>query len=160
VYLLLSIAIFFLGRLTTERFLGDFSKYMLIIGGGFIISVGLLMSLGKRLELKFCYSFQKSVLERDKKSILIFGFIIGLLPCAPLLAVLSYIGLVSKSWSMSLLYGLSFGIGTVISPLILLVIIAGIIPKFLIDKSYDRWFNLACGLIIIFLGAQLILRAF
>ncbi|MCK9604262.1 MAG: sulfite exporter TauE/SafE family protein [Candidatus Omnitrophica bacterium] len=160
VYLLLGIGVYFLGNVALEGFLGDFSRYIIVIGGCFIVLVGLLMALGKRLELKFCHSLEKNMLEHDKKSILALGFITGLLPCVPLLVILSYIGLVSKSWIASLLYAFSFGVGTMFSPLILLVVIAGLIPRCLIDKSYDRWFNLACGIIIIFLGLQLIMGVF
>jgi sulfite exporter TauE/SafE len=162
VYLILSFLIFFLGRFALERLLGDFSKYVVILGGSFIILVGLLMALGKRLELEFCNVLGKNVLGQDKKITVALGLIIGLLPCAPLLAILSYVGLVSKSWMQSLLYSLSFGIGTFVSPLIFLVIFASLIPKFLIEKKgiYIQIFNFICGLIIIFFGLQLIKRAF
>lgn len=159
VYLVLSILVFFLGRITLEKVLGGFSRYIIIAGGCFIVIVGLLMVLGRRLELRVCHFLQRNLLERDKKSIIILGVIVGLFPCLPLLAVLSYIGLVSASWHISLFYGLCFGIGTIISPLILLVVIVGIIPGHLTDKGYQRWFNLICGIIIIILGLQLIMRA-
>lgn len=142
--------------------MGDFSKYVVILGGIFIILVGLLMALGRRLEFGFWQFLQKRLLERDKKSIIILGLVIGLLPCAPLLAILSYVGLVSKSWIESLLYSFSFGIGTFVSPLIFLVILTSLIPKFLIKKKgiYIQIFNFICGLIIVYLGIQLIRRAF
>lgn len=161
-YLILALLIFFLGQFAFERFTSGYSKYVFILGGSFIIFVGIVMALGQHwdfglLKLK---KVQRFILERDTKNIVLFGLIIGFLPCAPLIAVFSYIGLVSQNWFTGLLYSLSFGLGTVVSPLILLVILAGLIPKLFIDKAkiYYRFFNLVCGLIIIFLGTQLIYR--
>ena len=162
VYVVLSLVVFFLGRFTLDRLLGSFSKYIFIVGGAFIVLVGILTALGKRLEFKPWQFLQRNIIECDKKSIVLLGLIIGLLPCAPLLATLSYVGLISKTWTNSLLYSLYFGIGTFVSPLILLTMLAGSIPTFLVDKkeSYHKIFSFICGLIIIFLGLELIGRAF
>jgi sulfite exporter TauE/SafE len=161
VYIILGLIIFFLGSFTLQRLLGDYSKYIFILGGSFIILIGLLMVLGKRLEFRFLRFFHKNILERDKKSMILLGAVIGFLPCAPLLAILSYTGLVSKSWIDSSLYNFSFGIGTFVSPLILLAMLAGLIPRFLAKEkaAYSRIFSLICGLVIIFFGVQLIIRA-
>jgi len=144
-----------------ERLLGSFSKYLLISGGVIMAVMGIFLALGKRLELPFWRPLYKNMLERDKKNIVILGLIIGLLPCAPLLAMFSYIGLVSHVWFSSFLYALSFGLGTFLSPLILLVILAGLIPRFLANTRavYSSVFNFICGLVIIFLGLNLIIRA-
>lgn len=161
IYLFLGLAIFFLGNFTVEKFLGNYSRYILIAGSGFIILVGFLVALGKRPEFRFCRVLEKNVLEQDKKTVVILGLIIGLLPCVPLLAILSYVGLVSKSWIQSLLYSFSFGLGTFVSPLLFLVMLASLIPKFFIEKKgiYIRMLNFICGLIIIFFGLQLIKKA-
>jgi len=162
VYVVLGLVIFFLSRFAIERLLGGLYKYVLILGGGFIIIIGLFLAFGKRLEFKFCRSLHKNLLERDKKSIFTVGLIIGFLPCAPLLSILSYVGLISRTWLASLLYSLSFGIGTFASPLILLTILAGIVPRLFLEKKaiYYSIFSFICGSTIIFLGIQLILRAF
>jgi sulfite exporter TauE/SafE len=161
-YFILSLLIFFLGRCSLEQFLGEYSKYIFIIGGAFIIFVGIVMTLGRHLDLGFLKKTEQVILERDIKSIVLFGLIIGLLPCAPLIAILSYIGLIAKDGLSSLFYSIAFGLGTALSPLILLVIISGLIPKFITERSviYYRFFNTICGLIIIFLGIQLIYRGF
>lgn len=162
VYAALSLAIFFLSRLAIERLLGSLYKYVLISGGGFMIIIGVFLAFGKKFEFHFLQSLYKNLLERDKKSVVVAGLIIGLLPCAPLLSVLSYVGLISRTWASSLLYSLAFGIGTFVSPLILLAILAGIIPRVLLDKkaAYYPIFTFICGFIIIFLGIQLIMKAF
>ena len=124
--------------------------------------VGIITALGKKLEFKPWNFLRQNIVERDKISIFVLGLIIGLLPCGPLLATLSYIGLISKSWASSLLFSLSFGIGTFVSPLILFTMLAGFIPRFLPDKKevYNKIFSFTCGLIIILLGLQLVKRAF
>lgn len=160
VYIILALVIFFLGKLTLERLLGGSSKYIIILGGGFIIFIGLLMVLQRFF--RPCLLLGKNILEHDRKNLVMLGLIIGFLPCAPLLAILSYVGLISKSWLNSLLYSLSFGLGTFISPLLLLTVLAGAIPLFLPEKEafYSRILSIICGCVIIFLGIQLINRAF
>jgi ABC-type nickel/cobalt efflux system permease component RcnA len=160
VYLILSLLIFFLGRFALERLWGGFSRYTLILGGIFIILVGILMTLGKRLEFKSWQFLQRNILEHDKKSIVIIGLTAGLAPCAPFLAILSYIGLISKSWLHSLSYAFAFGLGTLMSPLILLTVLSGLVSHWLQDKNYYKIFSFICGLVIIFLGIQLIIKVF
>ena len=162
VYLVLALLIFSAGRFLTEKFLRDFSRYVFLLGGIFIMIIGLLTALGARMEYKSCQFLRRQLLERDKKSIFTLGLIIGLLPCAPLLALLSYIGLVSQSWYNSLFYSFVFGLGTFISPLLILVLLTGYLSNLFRYKKeiYERIFSALCGLIIVFLGLQLLKRAF
>ena len=162
VYLFLSVSIFFLGQFTTERLLADFSSYIFITAGLFISLMGLLLAMDKKIEIGPLRSFKKYILEKEKKNSLILGIIFGLLPCVPVLVLLSYIGLYSKTWSDSLLYALAFGIGTFLSPLLLLAIFTGMLPQLLKDKReiYCRSLSRIFGLIIFLLGIQLIWRAF
>lgn len=160
VYLLLSLLVFFFGNFLFEKYLFKFSKYILVAGGLFIILTGLLLAIGKRFEFKFCKLLQKNLLEHDKKSVFVFGLVIGFLPCVPLLAVFSLMMLIAKSWFDSLLLGFSFGLGTFVSPLFFLVIFAGAIPSLFKNKGYLLILNFICGAIIVFLGIQVIWRAF
>jgi sulfite exporter TauE/SafE len=162
VYAGLGLGVFFLSRFAVDSMLSSLHRYVFVSGGAFIIAIGLFMTLGKRLKFGFWHAWRKNILEHDKKSVLLAGLIIGLLPCAPLLSVLAYVGLVSRTWDASLIYSLSFGVGTLASPLILLTVLAGLIPRILLEKKAEYYpvFSFICGAIIIFLGAQLILRAF
>jgi sulfite exporter TauE/SafE len=159
-YLAISLLVFFLGRFVIEKFISSSSKYILVAGGAFFVLIGALMALGKRTNFKLCAFLEKHMLTCDKKSIITFGLIIGLLPCAPLLAIFSYIVLISKSYFETLLYSFSFGMGTFVSPLIFLALASGLIPKYFIGKRYERIFSLICGLVIIFLGFKLTTQAF
>ncbi|MBM3255066.1 MAG: sulfite exporter TauE/SafE family protein [Candidatus Omnitrophica bacterium] len=158
VYLGLSLGIFFLGRFSVENMIsGVLLRYIFIIGGIFLILVGALLAIGKDLKSKSCQYLYGNFIERDRKSSLVLGLITGLLPCAPLLAGLSYLGLISTSWPIALFYALSFALGIFISPLALLTLLAGIIPSFLLKKNRfgERVFSSICGLIIVFLGLRL-----
>jgi sulfite exporter TauE/SafE len=159
-YIVLSVAVFFLGRFAEQRLLGGaLYKIVLIAGGSFIIFIGILMVLGKSQAFKPWQFLYRHTLERDKKSAAFLGAIIGLLPCGPLFAVLSLVGLVSRTWLQSAVYSISFGLGTILSPLFLLVILAGVIPRFMRDsEKIYRIFTVVCGLIIIALGVQLLLK--
>jgi len=160
VYCLLGLLIYFLGRFFAEHLLQGLSRYIYIAGGVFVVVIGTLTASGKRLENRPCQFLKKNLLEYDKKSILIFGFVIALLPCAPLLALLSYVGLISKSWVFSLLYSLIFGLGTLVSPLLALVFLASFISRLAMgeQKIYGQIFSFICGMVIIYLGIQLLIR--
>lgn len=160
-YLVIGLFFFFLGELLTDSFLQGISRYVFILGGSFIVIMGILMILSVRLESKACPAFIKNFLLRDKKNILILGLIIGFLPCAPLFAVFSSTILVSNNWGVFLLHLLFFGLGTLLSPLLLIVFFAGFIPKFFLNKKpvYARILNMLCGIIMLVLGSQLIMKA-
>lgn len=159
-YFVIGLLFFFLGELIIAKLFGNLSRYIFILGGGFIVFVGILMALGKKMEFGFCKFLSKNILERDKKSIMMFGFIIGFLPCAPLFAVFSSAVLMAKPLSLFLLYICFFGIGTFFSPLLVLAIFAGLIPR-LLNRNLiiTRIFNSVCGLIMVILGIQLITKA-
>lgn len=160
VYVLLALVIFFAGSFVLERLLGKYAKYGFVLGGGFIVFIGLAMILGKKAEFKLWKRIQPRLAENNSQNLILMGFIVGVLPCAPLLAVLSYIGLTSKTWLNSLFYSFSFGLGTLLSPIILLIIITGFIPKLLLPRQavYARVFSLVCGIIIVIFGLQLVMR--
>lgn len=161
VYLVLGLLFFVFGRLAFDRFNYLF-KFVLFAAGLFIILLGLLMASGKEIKSFPCGLLRRHIFEKDAKSIIILGLFAGLLPCAPLVTMLTFTGLVAKSAFENLLYSFSFGLGTAISPLIVLAGLAGLLPNFLnrFKGIYAAVFNITCGLIMIFLGIQLIWRIF
>ncbi len=161
VYLTLGLLVFFLGGVIFERF-NYLAGYILVGMGAFIILLGILMLLGKNLNSSLCVFLKRNILDKDAKSIIILGALAGLLPCAPLITALSYAGLTAKSSLENLSYTFSFGLGTALSPLVILAGLAGLLPGFLnrLKGFYLKIFNALCGLIMIILGAQLIRRMF
>lgn len=180
VYLILSVGIFLLGEFLVRQNLIYVAKYAYLLGGMIIILIGIFTILkdspgpsficaliSNRVNPALSATERHCIVRKGganqrllKIQPITLGLIMGLLPCAPLLAVLSYIGLVSFSWQLCIFYSLIFGLGTLISPLILLILGAGLIPKLLFKKPrIYRALRLICGFIIVFFGVQLILQA-
>jgi sulfite exporter TauE/SafE len=161
VYLALGLLFFVFGRLVFAK-LGYFLKFILSGAGFFVILLGVLMALGKEVNYAGCAFLRKHIFEKDIKSIILLGLFAGLLPCAPLITMLTFTGLAAKSALNNLLYSFSFGLGTAVSPLIILAALTGLLPNFLnkVKAKYIMVFNLICGLIMVALGIQLIWRAF
>ncbi len=96
-----------LGQIVVERYnsAGIFrgvqlllSLMCILVGGRFIL---------RREEREYCVEG----LSRYVKTPLIFGVVMGFVPCPPLLAILSYVVLLSNPW-MGMLHLFLFGIGT------------------------------------------------
>ncbi len=159
VYALLGLSVFLSGQLASKYIFGNLWRYFFIAAGIFIMGIGLLMAIGKNLDYKLCAKLKKFFLKKDAKTVFIFGLIMGIMPCLPLVSVLSYLGLVSKTWLDSLAYSLFFGLGTIISPLFILVTLSGLIPRILMNKvKLHSIFNFICGLVIMFLGIRLFIK--
>jgi sulfite exporter TauE/SafE len=136
-------------------------KYLFFTAGAIIILIGAVMIAGKGRGGAFCSFLHRHMLEDDKKSVIVMGIVIGLLPCAPLIALFSYIFLVSKTIAHSVLYSIAFGLGTAISPLLILVIFAGLVPKLTAARErFSRIVTIVSGSIIVIMGLQLLWRAF
>jgi len=89
----------------------------------------------------------------------ILGLLIGLAPCLPLLGILNYIVLTSDSLSSTIGFCIVFGLGTIISPLFLMIMLSGKLSE-AISKN-DKLKNIIrviCGGVIIFLGGKIILQ--
>lgn len=162
VYVLLSLLIYFLGKFTLEGFLGNWSRFYAVAAGAVLILIGLLLLKSFKIKFNCWQSLKHNLVEKDGKSLLLLGLITGLLPCGPLLGILSYIALVSKSWDTSILLSMSFGIGTLLSPLVVLVLLAGFMQKFLKEQSekINNIINIVCAVILIYCGTSLILMRF
>ncbi len=131
--------------------------YLWIIGGLFIIALGILIMLGKGVSNPICRILQKQTLGDSTKSMVILGIVIGFSPCLPLLAVLIEIMFMAEHFYQGLLYGFAFGIGTVISPLLLLGALAPLISgKLIRSERAVRAFNSICGVLLIIVGAYII----
>jgi len=82
------------------------------------------------------------------------GFLMGLLPCPPFVAVFLEIALISGSVAEAVFYGFSFGAGLFVSGLIVMSAIAGIMG-FSAASAADsvkvrKLFRLLCAIILIF----------
>jgi thiol:disulfide interchange protein DsbD len=161
VYACMGVAVYFLGRFIFEH-LNFLFRIILVLGGLFVILLSVLMALNKDIGLIQCDLLRKNLIQDSKKSMIILGLVTGFLPCAPLLTMLTYAGLVSKNVIENLVYVAAFGLGTSLSPLIIFAGFTGLLPKFLGSSrpGLSRILNFFCSVIILTLGIQLIRRAF
>jgi sulfite exporter TauE/SafE len=162
VYVVLSLCVFFIGQAGFESFFADYERYLYILAGFFLMLIGIYFILGKRMEFKPFNLIYRHIIKGDTKNVVFLGIAYGLLPCAPLLGVLSYIGLVSKNWLQNTGYAVSFGAGTFLSPLLLLSLAAGAVPRFMKDHNglAAKIVRISSGVIALYMGSGLFRRAF
>jgi len=93
------------------------------------------------------------------KNIGLLGLLIGLTPCLPLIGILQYIILISDTGYKAMLFSLSFGLGTVVSPLFIFMALSGKIAQKLSENNKVKLvLRILCGLVFIFLGIKIILQ--
>jgi len=168
------ISIFLFGRLLAYLLLGylaglsgvvlrqfgglKFLPVLKIFGGVIIILLALQIWLGKELFFNECFCKHKRLLNCGSLTLL--GFIMGIFPCAPLLALLFEIALISKSGLIGLTHSLFFGLGTFISGFIVIGVLSGalrLLPqKFLKSKLSNNIFKGVCAVLLILLGLRII----
>jgi len=126
------------------------------VAGLFICLLGVIVLLGRAGHFSFCKAGKK-IGGQGLKEMILLGTLVGFAPCAPLLGVLTYIAFNAGNLLQAATFGLVFGLGTIISPVILLGLAAGAIPQFLIRRpNLYKIFTWACGIILIYLGVTMI----
>ena len=106
---------------------------------------------------KFCNFFHKYLNKTTKANALALGFFIGLMPCAPLVGILTYIVCKSENIFCGFFNGFVFGLGTLFSPLIFLGVFSGLFVDYL-SKSRKLFFifKVVTNIILIYFGIKLI----
>ena len=143
-----------LGRAIIEQLL-QFEIEIMIAGGVIIASLGLYIFLRKN-ETSRCRAAACGHRAGIKGSALL-GLFAGVLPCLPLLGVLTFTALYAQDLWQGAFYGLAFGAGKFFSPLIVLGMLAGSAPALL--TRYGRafsYFTRLCGAVLILIGFSLI----
>ncbi len=132
------------------------SGYLYLVTALFMVILGILIVLGKGFRVPFRKIGKKSILDRGSESMLFLGFLIGISPCAPLVAVLTYIACIAENIVSGILYAISFGIGAAFPPIILGALV-GILPERIFRTAkLRRIFQVVCGVVLILFGLQLI----
>ncbi len=90
-------------------------------------------------------------------SIFLFGFLMGIAPCVPYVAILTYIACVAENAVfLGILYAALFAAGTALAP-IASGSLMGIIPEKLFRSAkLLKTFQVVCGVVLVFFGFQLI----
>ena len=127
-----------------------------IIIGCFIILIGITAIFNRGNSFNpICNWLHKG----NIRNVGVLGLLIGLAPCLPLLGILNYIILISKSYLNTIGFCIVFGLGTIISPLFLMVMVSGKLAQNLSrNNKLKLIIKLFCGGIIIFLGGKIILQ--
>jgi len=128
------------------------SGWLYLVSAGFMITIGILIILGKGFKI----GVGKSTLDKGATSIFLFGFLMGIAPCVPYVAILTYIACVAENAVLSgILYAAVFAAGTAIAPIVLGTLM-GIIPgKLFKPAKLLRPFQVICGVVLILFGSQL-----
>ncbi|MDD5566139.1 MAG: sulfite exporter TauE/SafE family protein [Candidatus Omnitrophica bacterium] len=155
-YLILSALFFLIGRLFVESVLSSMSRYLLIALGSALLLLGVIVFFDIRgIKNRWCVFLSRYIIERDKTSLVALGLFAGLIPCGPFLAILTYIGLISSTLTASVAYSFVFGLGTFLSPLILLVLFTGWLPRLQAHyPGYYRFSRLISAGILFWLGLK------
>lgn len=154
IYVALGLLAGLLGRVIIEQLL-QFELQIMVAGGIIIISLGLYIFLRKNEE-SYCQAVACGHRAGTGGSALL-GLFAGILPCLPLLGVLTFTALYAQNLWQGAFYGLAFGAGKFFSPLIVLGMLAGSAPALL--ARYGRafsYFNRLCGAVLIIIGISLI----
>ena len=129
-----------------------------IIGGSISIALGIIVLFNKPGAGGICGIAHHKACSFG--GLFILGFIIGVSPCAPFLALLFEIALISKNAVDGFLYALFFGLGTFLSGLIVIGSVAGMfvwLPvRFLRSKRSDLILRIVCAVLLILLGIAII----
>ncbi len=140
---------------------GFFTNYFNITNialGFFILFIGVLTIISKEpLSSKYCSFFSKGNLKNTG----ILGLLAGFSPCLPLLGILNYIIIISRSALEGLFYAFVFGLGTSISPVILLVALSGkLAGNFSNNNKIKTLIKIVSSLILIYLGTNIVFQRF
>lgn len=132
------------------------SGYLYLAMAIFIVLMGVLIVLGKGFKLPLHPSFRKHIVDGGSGSMLGLGFLIGISPCVPLVAILTYIACTVTNVLQGMAYALCFGIGT-IAPVMILGPLAGLLPEKMFKyPKHLRVLKIVCGVVLILFGLQLL----
>ncbi|MBN2097613.1 MAG: sulfite exporter TauE/SafE family protein [Candidatus Omnitrophica bacterium] len=159
-YTILSIISATLGQYLIRRFYQGFEGLIIYFAvGGLITLLGIIILIGKSAQFHSCLPFKK-IAAKGVKEMFLLGLIVGLAPCIPLLGVLAYIAVYAEHFWQGALLGVLFGLGTLVSPLILLGPLAGETARLLFKKPLVyKIFSRICGLFLLYLGIGMVIKA-
>lgn len=145
----------FAGILKSNIYSG-YGNVVHIILGIFVLTAGILTCIIKEpLSSKYCSFFSKG----NFKNAGILGLLAGFSPCLPLLGILNYIIIISRSPFEGSFYAFIFGMGTVISPVLLLAGLSGkLAGSFSGNNKIKALIRVVSSLLLICLGAGIIFK--
>ena len=118
-----------------------------------MIVMGVCIILGKGFKI----SIGHTMLDRGAESMFLFGFLMGVAPCVPYVAILTYIACIAENAVLAgMWYATVFAFGTAIAPIVLCAFM-GLVPgKILKSVKLLKSFQVVCGIVLILFGFQLL----
>jgi sulfite exporter TauE/SafE len=158
-YLILGFLAGLSGALLRQFDSSAFNVWLRLLGGIGIIILGLFILFGKEPFSHPCRKLSQNA--STFSSLCAFGFIMGLLPCGPFVAVLLDSTVLSKTGWDGMLYALSFGLGNLIATFFSIAGLSGImtwLPE-RIQRSnvITLLFRMIAVLLLMVMGLELIL---
>jgi len=153
-------ALAFLGGIATVAFsyINQFfpphrSGWLYGIVALFMIALGIIIVAGKGLGIRA----GKNLLDRGLESMFVFGLLMGIAPCVPYVAILTYIACVAENAVLKgAWYGAAFALGTAVAPIVLGIITGSIPERLLRSARLLKAFQVLCGLVLIVFGIRLL----
>jgi len=130
--------------------------YLKAVLSAILIIIGALVISGKNFNFRFCLPAGRQAVGIEG-NMAVLGMLVGLSPCAPLIGILLEIALLSDNFFAGFAYSFFFGIGTVLSPMLL---IAAVIPMIggRFNQKVFRIFTGLCGAMMILAGLYIFIR--
>ena len=125
------------------------SYYIKAVLASIVIILGVAVISGKDFNFKFCRAVEGNMA--------VLGLLVGLSPCIPLIGIMIEIALFSDNFLAGLVYSFFFGMGTILSPILLIGAIAPVIGGALTQR-FARTFNAVCGALLIIVGLYIFIR--
>ena len=124
---------------------GIVSLFMIVMGVCIILGKGFKIPIGNKM------------LNRGTEGMFLFGFLMGVAPCVPYVAILTYIACVAENAVLAgMWYATVFALGTAIAPIALGAFMGFIPGKVLNSMKLLKIFQAVCGVILILFGFQLL----
>jgi sulfite exporter TauE/SafE len=119
----------------------------------FMIVMGICIILGKGFKIPI----GNNMLKRGTESMFLFGFLMGVAPCVPYVAILTYIACIAENDVLAgMQHATVFALGTAIAPIVLGAFM-GLVPgKVLKSMKLLKTFQAVCGIVLIFFGFHLL----
>lgn len=133
-------------------------SYLSMFTGSFVVLCGILFIFMKKdIHLPLFKKLTDLLLRKSGHSMAVLGLLIGLSPCLPLIGALALIAGKADSPLHGALLGLSFGMGTFLSPLLVLGLLAGSISKRVSrNQKIFATFRMICGILLVAFGLYLV----
>jgi sulfite exporter TauE/SafE len=157
-YLLLGALVAYFGtRLHEASAFHHLQSVVQVLTGVLLIAVGVLLTLFAASPSGCCRVVHRLSPVQNTRFLVGLGFLYGLSPCVPMVAVMARVGLQSTTIAAGAACMAIFGVGTVLSPLLVLGAGSGMFAESLARRGTAlSVFRRACGLLLCYSGVCLI----